>query len=213
MRMPSGTYSNTIAFVFRRAREPFIGATIIPRCYGGGRLKRDIQNPSSGFVIRAWSTRGGAVEEVTCARWWELRLLKVANNSFVGDWALTVNDRTRMIHIFINAFSASAGGGLTYVRNVVPRLATREGVRTTLLVGGTLREEISESLQVKVLSESGLNGSAGRFWYEQRNLPRTIRRAGADILLSTGNFALYRSPVPQILLSRNALYTVDGFCS
>jgi glycosyltransferase involved in cell wall biosynthesis len=122
-----------------------------------------------------------------------------------------VHDRTRMIHIFINAFSASAGGGLTYVRNVVPRLATREGVRTTLLVGTTLHEEISESPQVTVLSESGLNSSAGRFWYEQRNLPRAIRRAGANVLLSTGNFALYRSPVPQILLSRNALYTSTDF--
>jgi glycosyltransferase involved in cell wall biosynthesis len=30
-------------------------------------------------------------------------------------------------------------------------------------------------------------------------------------LLSTGNFALYRSPVPQILLSRNALYLSSDF--
>jgi hypothetical protein len=38
-----------------------------------------------------------------------------------------------------------------------------------------------------------------------------IRHSGADVLLSTGNFALYRSPVPQILLSRNALYTSSYF--
>src|SRR5208282_3334310 len=29
----------------------------------------------------------------------------------------------RMIHLFINALAASAGGGLTYIRNVLPRLA------------------------------------------------------------------------------------------
>jgi len=47
--------------------------------------------------------------------------------------------------------------------------------------------------------------------HEQRHLPDVIRRSGADVLLSTGNFALFRSPVPQILLSRNALYTSSDF--
>ncbi|HZW79399.1 MAG TPA: glycosyltransferase family 1 protein [Candidatus Deferrimicrobiaceae bacterium] len=116
-----------------------------------------------------------------------------------------------MLHIFINALSASAGGGLTYVRNVLPRLAGREGVRTTLLVGGILRAEISESEHLRVLNGSPPDGSGRRFWYEQYHLPNVIRRSGANILLSTGNFALYRSPVPQILLSRNALYTSADF--
>ena len=38
-----------------------------------------------------------------------------------------------------------------------------------------------------------------------------IRECGADVLLSTGNFAVRKSPVPQILLSRNALYTSPDF--
>jgi glycosyltransferase involved in cell wall biosynthesis len=50
-----------------------------------------------------------------------------------------------------------------------------------------------------------------RFWYEQSELPKLIRRCGADILLSTGNFALRKSPVPQILLSRNSVYTSADF--
>jgi len=116
-----------------------------------------------------------------------------------------------MIHLFINALSASAGGGLTYVRNVLPRMANRDDVRTTLLVGEMLRGEIAESTRVTVLNESYNGSSARRFWYEQRDLPRLVRRSGADVLLSTGNFALFRSPVPQILLSRNALYTSADF--
>jgi glycosyltransferase involved in cell wall biosynthesis len=116
-----------------------------------------------------------------------------------------------MIHLFINAISASAGGGLTYVRNVVPRLARRDDVRTTVLVSGTLGAEITDSARLSLLRENG-SGSAGRrFWHEQRNLPTLIRRTGADVLVSTGNFALYRSPVPQILLSRNALYLSADF--
>ncbi len=111
----------------------------------------------------------------------------------------------------MNALAASAGGGLTYARNVLPRLAARHDVRTTVLLGRALRGEITESDRVTVLRGDCPAGSARRFWYEQRNLPDMIRRSGADVLLSTGNFALYRSPVPQILLSRNSLYTSADF--
>src|SRR5271156_2465899 len=116
-----------------------------------------------------------------------------------------------MIHFFINALAASAGGGLTYVRNVLPRLEVRDDTRATVLLSATLRGEITESARVTILQADCSASSAGRFWYEQRNLPALIRRSGADVLLSTGNFALYHSPVPQILLSRNALYTSADF--
>jgi glycosyltransferase involved in cell wall biosynthesis len=116
-----------------------------------------------------------------------------------------------MIHLFINALAASAGGGLTYVRNVIPRLAARDDVRTTVLLGSALCGEIMVSPRVAVLTEDGRTTSGGRFWYEQRSLPAIIRSSGADVLLSTGNFALFRSPVPQILLSRNALYLSSDF--
>jgi glycosyltransferase involved in cell wall biosynthesis len=115
-----------------------------------------------------------------------------------------------MIHLFINAISASAGGGLTYVRNVLPRLATREDVRVTLLVPTSLGQEM-EFRHVTVLQDEWTGNSAKRLWHEQRHLPGLVRRSAADVLLSTGNFALYRSPVPQILLSRNALYVSADF--
>lgn len=116
-----------------------------------------------------------------------------------------------MIHLFINALAASAGGGLTYVRNVLPHLAARDDVRTTVLLGQTPLGEITSSARVSVLREDSPASSGRRFWHEQRHLPGLIRRCEADVLLSTGNFALGRSPVPQILLSRNALYTSGDF--
>jgi len=116
-----------------------------------------------------------------------------------------------MIHLFINALAASAGGGLTYIRNVVPRMANRDDVRTTVLLGGTLRHEIVESNRVTVVRGDYPSTTARRFWYEQCEVPRLIRRCGAHVLLSTGNFAVFHSPVPQILLSRNALYTSTDF--
>jgi glycosyltransferase involved in cell wall biosynthesis len=116
-----------------------------------------------------------------------------------------------MIHLFINGLSASAGGGLTYIRNVVPQFAIHEDVRATILVGETLRKEIVESDRVTIVKEKFDGRGGSRFWREQAELPKLIRRSGADVLLCPGNFALFRSPIPQILLSRNALYTSADF--
>src|SRR5262249_42151584 len=62
-----------------------------------------------------------------------------------------------------------------------------------------------------VLDTSLPPSTAARFWFEQRKLPELVRQSGADVLVSTGNFALRKSPVPQILLSGNSLYTSSDF--
>jgi len=116
-----------------------------------------------------------------------------------------------MIHIFVNALAASAGGGLTYVRNVIPHIAARADVRATVLMDAALHQELRHCNNVKFLETPSRAGVGGRFWFEQRRLPAFIRQSAADVLLSTGNFALWNSPVPQILLSRNALYTSSDF--
>ena len=116
-----------------------------------------------------------------------------------------------MMHLFINALSASAGGGLTYIRNIVPHLGERSDIRATVLVNASLRVELGDWPSIEFLETPVLAGTARRFWYEQREVPDLIRRSRANVLLSTGNFALWNSPVPQILLSRNALYTSADF--
>jgi glycosyltransferase involved in cell wall biosynthesis len=115
-----------------------------------------------------------------------------------------------MMHLFINALAASAGGGLTYVRNLVPHLAKRDDVSVTILLTPRLRGELATSPNISFVEEE-LTSLGRRFLYEQRQVPRLIQRSGANILLCTGNFALWNSPVPQILLSRNALYTSTDF--
>ncbi len=110
-----------------------------------------------------------------------------------------------MMHLFINALAASAGGGLTYVRNVIPELAAQADLEVSLAVGPAFREEFRQFANVNFL-ELDIS-PARRFWFEQSALPDWIRRSGANVLLSTGNFALRKSSVPQILLSRNSIYT------
>jgi glycosyltransferase involved in cell wall biosynthesis len=115
-----------------------------------------------------------------------------------------------MIHFFVNASAASAGGGLTYIRNLVPEIEKRRDIRATIWVQSALRAEFSPSSNVEY-RECAPQPSLSRFWSEQRQLPELVRKSGANILLSAGNFALFRSPVPQILLSRNALYLSQDF--
>ena len=116
-----------------------------------------------------------------------------------------------MIHLFINALAASAGGGLTYIRNVVPQFAARSDVRVTVALSSTFRQEFRGFSNIDFVEPEA--PAARRFWHEQSALPGLIRSSRANVLLSTGNFAIRNSPVPQILLSRNSIYTSQDFYS
>lgn len=113
------------------------------------------------------------------------------------------------MRLFINSLAASAGGGLTYIRNVIPHLISTPGVEVAILAGPGIRQEFLALRNVEFMELEV--SAARRFWYEQFRLPSLLRSWHAHILLSTGNFALRNSPVPQILLSRNSIYTSADF--
>jgi len=113
------------------------------------------------------------------------------------------------VRLFLNGLAASAGGGLTYLRNVVPFLADTPDLRITIALTPGLREELQDFRTVNFVELDV--PPARRFWYEQLTLPSVIRDSGADVLLSAGNFAVRNTSVPQILLSRNSLYTSADF--
>jgi glycosyltransferase involved in cell wall biosynthesis len=75
----------------------------------------------------------------------------------------------------------------------------------TVAMGANLKNEFRSLSNVEFLEIE--TSAARRFWFEQTELPQVIRQKAADVLLCTGNFALRKSPVPQILLSRNSIYT------
>ena len=115
------------------------------------------------------------------------------------------------MHLLFNALAASAGSGLTYVRNVVPVLARRSDLRATFLLRPDLRKEMGRWPNIAFEEVSGGLSAGRRFFWEQREVPRLVCERKADILVSAGNFAIRKSPVPQILLSGNSLYTSRDF--
>jgi len=115
------------------------------------------------------------------------------------------------LHIFLNALGATCGSGVTYLRNVLPHLSAQAGIHTTVAVNRKFRDELAALGEFSFCDFDVPAGVARRFWFEQTALPTFIRRSGADVLISAGNFAVRNSPVPQILLSGNSLYTSEGF--
>ena len=111
--------------------------------------------------------------------------------------------------ILINALASTAGGGRTWLSNVLPRLERISPVGTewTILVPSPelARYEHLASERVRIRTVCTGGGLAGRWWWEQRGLRQMVKTAGIDLLVSVGNFALWRSPVPQILFNRSDL--------
>lgn len=116
-----------------------------------------------------------------------------------------------MIHLFVNALAATAGGGLTYVRNVIPQIAARNDAMATVLLDTGLRREFHALPNIEFLEWEGTSQPALRFWMEQHMVRKLALRSDAGVLLSAGNFAVWNSPLPQLLLSRNSLYTSRDF--
>jgi glycosyltransferase involved in cell wall biosynthesis len=116
-----------------------------------------------------------------------------------------------MIRLFINGLAASAGAGLTYLRNVIPQLARRPDAQATVLLSAELRREFGAFSNISYADASPRGGVVGRFVFEQTKLRELVQRSGSQVLISTGNFALRNSPVPQILLSGNSLYVSEDF--
>ncbi|MEO6724171.1 MAG: glycosyltransferase [Blastocatellia bacterium] len=118
-----------------------------------------------------------------------------------------------MPRILINALASTAGGGITYLRNVLPRLSRNGSHQYLALVPPAQLESCAgwESERLRVEAAAAPNSTLARMWWEQTGLRRYIKSRRIDVLVSLGNFALFASPVPQILFNRNDLYFSPEF--
>lgn len=108
------------------------------------------------------------------------------------------------LRIAINGAHAKSGGGVTYLRRMLPELLREPGVDIRLILHENQRalfEPVPE--RVEILAFDFNPGFARTLFWEQFCLPRIVRRIGADVLFSPANFG----PVfarNHVVLLRNA---------
>ena len=109
------------------------------------------------------------------------------------------------IRVLVNAIHSKSGGGVTYLRNVLPLLAKDEDFELHLYLHKDQLElfgVIEEGVQVHVLDFS--NGFLATLLWEQCVLPIRARRMSIDVTLSPANYGPLLAPRTIIML-RNSL--------
>ena len=113
------------------------------------------------------------------------------------------------LKIVINAVSAKMGGAVTYLTNILRCLPPPESGYEFDVFMPPEAAERQEGLPRNVRLVATSVGQAAwwkRFWWEQVTLRGWLKRRKAEVLFSTANFGMFRCPVRQLLLVRNALY-------
>jgi glycosyltransferase involved in cell wall biosynthesis len=115
-----------------------------------------------------------------------------------------VQDRPK-IRLLFNALHSKSGGGLTYLRNILPYFATDIDLDIHLCVHDDQKGFLPDTLDN--ITVHYLDFPQG-FWRlqvrEQTDVPKLARRIGADVTFSPANYGPLMAPNTVILL-RNAL--------
>lgn len=121
------------------------------------------------------------------------------------EWDTEQYGVARPVRVLINAIHARAGGGLTYLRGILPPLAAdpRLDVHLCLQRDQDVSDiQVPESIAVHRVN--GLHGFFGRLISEQVLVPLLARRIDADTTLSPANYGPLLTRRPVIML-RNTL--------
>jgi glycosyltransferase involved in cell wall biosynthesis len=111
--------------------------------------------------------------------------------------------------IWIHALAAKVGGGVTYLRAILPQLAEQlagRGARVVLLLPTPLADvALPDFFDVRVLPQWARNPLT-RFVFDQFVLPFTVWREGGTALFCSASFAPLVKPARTVVLLRNAIY-------
>lgn len=112
-----------------------------------------------------------------------------------------------MARVLVHALAATAGGGKTYLRHLLRRLAGGDSRHEWLVLvpPGDIPTAIQTS-NVKFLRPASMGSELRRVLFDQVGLRRIVARERVSLILATANFGMISPPVPQVLLNRNALY-------
>ncbi|HEB79205.1 MAG TPA: glycosyltransferase family 1 protein [Rhodospirillales bacterium] len=109
------------------------------------------------------------------------------------------------VRALVNGLHAKSGGGVTYLRHILPVLQSDPELQVHLVLHEDQRslfEDFGENVRVHYATFK--NGFYRRLLWEQMVLPFLARRLGVQVTFSPANFGPLLAPGPVILL-RNAL--------
>jgi glycosyltransferase involved in cell wall biosynthesis len=116
--------------------------------------------------------------------------------------------------IWIHALGAKVGGGLTYLRAVLPELAKQldgKGVRAVVLLPSPWTgPELPGCIEFRTLPWAA-RGTAPRLFFDHVVLPLWLLGHPGAVLYCSGSYAPLVKPVRTIVLLRNAIYFDDAF--
>ena len=108
------------------------------------------------------------------------------------------------LRVLINALHSKSGGGITYLRNVLPLMARAPGVEVHLCIHPGQRDSLPTDIEGITVHELSFRpGFFRTLLIEQARLPALARRIGADTTFSPANYGPLRAP-NAVLLLRNA---------
>ncbi len=113
--------------------------------------------------------------------------------------------------ICISAAGANAGGAVTYLINLLSEYSQNDtGDRYLVIAPQETLDLLSESLQSPFIEAFTYPHppvrQLRRMAFDQFQVSRLARAFSADVLFSANGFGTYKSPCPEALLIRNALY-------
>jgi glycosyltransferase involved in cell wall biosynthesis len=109
------------------------------------------------------------------------------------------------VRVIINALHAKSGGGVTYLRNILPHLAAAEGLELHLFLHDDQYDLFGMPPEGVRLHLLGFPNSFIRLLaWEQVALPILAREMGAEVTFSLANYGPIFAPNPVIVL-RNSL--------
>ncbi len=112
---------------------------------------------------------------------------------------------TAPVRVLINGLHAKSGGGVTYLREIMPHLVARPEIEPILLLHDSQRPLFADlDHHVPVRWVRFRSGFLRLLAWEQVRLPGLARRLKVDVTFSPANFGPLLAPRPVVLL-RNTL--------
>ena len=114
------------------------------------------------------------------------------------------------MRILIDATTSRTGGGITYIRHLIPALLAQDsGHEYHILLSKRYQDELIKTLPVgvhPVLQDLPANPLIRRWLFLQTSIPRMLREDKFDLIFTVAEISTVRAPCPSVTLVRNANY-------